>query len=128
DRWAQKYVEARNRKGPWLPLDQILHGAGDEILEEFWIGGLTKAERESWSGLWSRLEPWPDTLPGLKRLRSHYLLAALSNANMALSIALARHANLPWDQIFGTDTVQAAEFVLRLGGAAGLGERRGQPQ
>src|SRR3954470_9064150 len=27
DRWAQKYVEARNRKGPWLPLDQILEGA-----------------------------------------------------------------------------------------------------
>ena len=107
DRWAQKYVEARNRKGPWLPLDQILHRAGDEVLEEFRIGGLTEAERESWSGLWSRLEPWPDVAPGLKRLRSRYLLAALSNANMALSIALARHANLPWDQIFGTDTVRA---------------------
>src|SRR3954452_925327 len=40
DRWAQKYAEARDRRGPWLPLDQILHGAGDEILEEFQIGGL----------------------------------------------------------------------------------------
>jgi 2-haloacid dehalogenase len=107
DRWAQKYVEARNRKGPWLPLDEVLHRAGDEVLDEFRIEGLTKAERESWSGLWSRLDPWPDALPGLQRLRPRYLLAALSNANMALSIALARHANLPWDQIFGTDTVRA---------------------
>lgn len=107
DRWALKYAEARERKGPWIPLDQILHRAGDEVLEEFRIGGLTKAERASWSGLWSRLDPWPDVLPGLERLRSRYLLAALSNANMALSIALARHANLPWDQILGTDAVRA---------------------
>lgn len=107
ERWAQKYAEARNRNGTWLPLDQVLRGAGDELLEEFQIGGLTEAERESWSDLWSRLDPWLDTLPGLARLKSGYLLAALSNANLALSTALARRANLPWDRIFGTDTVQA---------------------
>jgi len=107
DRWAQKYVEARNRMGTWIPLDQVLHRAGEEVLEEFRIGGLTNAEPKSWCDMWSRLEPWPDVLPGLERLRSRYLVAALSNANTALSIALARHANLPWDQIFGTDTVRA---------------------
>ncbi|WP_165235709.1 haloacid dehalogenase type II [Aquisphaera insulae] len=106
DRWSRKYVVARSRNGPWRPLDQILHAAGEEILEEFRIQGLTKAERESWCGLWSRLDPWPDALPGLKRLKARFLLAALSNANMALSIALARHANLPWDQVLGPDTVQ----------------------
>ncbi|QEH32227.1 (S)-2-haloacid dehalogenase 4A [Aquisphaera giovannonii] len=107
DRWARKYAEARNRQGPWLPLDQILRRAGGEVLEEFRIKGLTPAEHESWSGLWSRLDPWPDTLPGLERLRSRYLLACLSNANTALSIALARHANLPWDQVLGPETVRA---------------------
>src|SRR4051794_7641608 len=35
DRWAQKYVEARNGKGPWLPLDRILRAAGVEVLDEF---------------------------------------------------------------------------------------------
>src|SRR5690348_8665079 len=83
DRWAQKYAEARNRNGPWLPLDQVLHRAGEEVLDEFRIGGLTNAERKSWCDLWTRLEPWPDTLPGLERLRSRYLLVALSNANTA---------------------------------------------
>ena len=106
DRWAQKYVEARTGNGRWVPLDQILHKAGNEVLDEFRVAGLTKAERENWCSLWSRLEPWPDVLPGLKRPRSRYLLAVLSNANVALSIALARHANLPWDQILGIDDVQ----------------------
>jgi 2-haloacid dehalogenase len=106
ERWAQKYAETRNR-GSWLPLDQVLRRAGEEVLEEFRIEGLTTAERESWCDRWSRLDPWPDVLPGMGRLKPRYLLAVLSNANLALSTALARHAGLPWDRIFGTDTVRA---------------------
>ncbi len=106
ERWAQKYAAAVQAGGPWRPLDEILRRAGLELLDEFHIG-LSKEDREWWINLWGRLDPWPDSVPGLARLRGRYRLVALSNANIALGKALAAHAGLPWDQIVAPDPVQA---------------------
>ena len=72
------------------------------------------------------MAPWPDVLPGMERLKPRYLLAVLSNANLDLSTALARHAHLPWDRIIGTDAVrvykpnpQVYEMALRELGLEG---------
>jgi 2-haloacid dehalogenase len=107
ERWRQKYAMAAAGGGLWRPLDQVLRQAGAEVLDEFHIVGLTDADRERWVDVWARLDPWPDAVPGLTKLRNRHLLVALSNANTALSITLANHARLPWDQVLGTDVVQA---------------------
>jgi 2-haloacid dehalogenase len=107
DRWREKYAQAVQQGGPWRPLDEILAQAGRELLDESHIDSLSKEDREWWISLWGRLDPWPDSVPGLTRLRERYRLVALSNANGALGKALAEHAGLPWDQIVAPDPVQA---------------------
>ena len=44
---------------------------------------------------WHRLEAWPDAVAGLTRLKARYIIAALSNGNVAMMTNLARYAGLP---------------------------------
>jgi len=88
-------------------LDDILRAAGDELLTELRVAGLSAEDRDRWLGAWGRLDPWPDAVAGLTELRYRYRVAALSNANVTLGTALARHAGLPWDVVLGPDTVRA---------------------
>jgi 2-haloacid dehalogenase len=65
------------------------------------------AEVDHLNRAWHRLDPWPDTVAGMQRLRQRYVLAALSNGNVALGVNLARHAGLPWDAILGAEVARA---------------------
>jgi len=55
---------------------------------------------------WHRLDPWPDVVPGLTRLRRSHVLAPLSNGNVALIVDMARRAGLPWDLVLGAEIVR----------------------
>ena len=52
---------------------------------------------------WRRLDPWPDAVPGLTRLKARFPIVTLSNGNVALMLELARHGGLPWDAILGAE-------------------------
>jgi 2-haloacid dehalogenase len=54
--------------------------------------------------VWHRLKPWPDTVRGLKRLKSKFIIATLSNGNTGLLVNMAKFAGLPWDCVFSSDT------------------------
>jgi 2-haloacid dehalogenase len=56
---------------------------------------------------WHRLDPWPDVVGGLARLKTHAIIAPLSNANIALMIDLSKRGGLPWDAILGAEVAQA---------------------
>ncbi|VCB52546.1 haloacid dehalogenase [Burkholderia pseudomallei] len=56
---------------------------------------------------WHRLDPWPDSVAGLTRLKAHYIIAPLSNGNVILMIDMAKRAGLPWDAILGAEVAQA---------------------
>lgn len=61
------------------------------------------------NAVWQRVEPWPDTVPGLQRLKRGYTLATLSNADMADMVKLAKHRDLPWDVILTAELAQAVK-------------------
>jgi len=107
DRWAAAYGrgtrQVREGKLSWTKVDRLLRLGLDELLEEFAITGLTPAEVEELSRVWQRLSPWPDAVPGLKRLRTRYIVAALSNGNVSLLVNLAKHAGLPWDCVLSSE-------------------------
>ena len=44
---------------------------------------------------------------GLGRLKRRFILATLSNGNVALMVNLAKHAGLPWDAILGAEIARA---------------------
>ena len=80
---------------------------GPSSLAEFGIPGLGEAEIEQLNRAWHRLDPWPDAVPGLTRLKRSYILATLSNGNVALMVNMARRAGLPWDAILGAEVARA---------------------
>jgi 2-haloacid dehalogenase len=72
---------------------------------------------------WHRLDPWPDAVPGLTRLKRKYVLATLSNGNVALLVNMAKRAGLPWDAILGAEVTRfyKPQPGCYLGTAAMLG-------
>ena len=111
DRWRARYQPAMDkvRKGerPWVKLDDLHRENLVELLQEFGIGGLSESEIDHLNRSWHRLDGWPDTVEGLTRLKRNYILATLSNGNVALMVNMAKHAGLPWDAILGAEVAQA---------------------
>ncbi len=128
DAWRGKYQPSmeRVRKGerPWTKLDDLHRESLLELLKEFKIKGLDKNEIEDFNKAWHRLDPWPDTVEGLTRLKSKYVIATLSNGNVALLTNMAKRAGLPWDAILGAEPAQAykptPESYLRTADFLGL--------
>jgi 2-haloacid dehalogenase len=56
-----------------------------------------------WNLAWHQLDPWPDTVEGLSRLKQRFPIVTLSNGNVAMMVAMARHGGLPWDAILGAE-------------------------
>jgi 2-haloacid dehalogenase len=105
DRWRAGYGPAMDkvRKGqrPWTKLDDLHRELLEDLLKEFHIEGLTEVEKDQWNHVWHRLKPWPDSVAGLTRLKTKYVIAPCSNGNVALITNMAKHAGLPWDLVLG---------------------------
>ena len=110
DRWRLGYRPAMDkvRKGqiPWTRLDDLHRVILEELLKEYKISGLTEDEKVQWTYVWRRLKPWPDSVEGLTRLKKKYIIAPLSNGNIALMTNLAKFGGLPWDAILGAELVK----------------------
>jgi 2-haloacid dehalogenase len=110
DAWRGRYQpsleEVRSGRRPWTPLDALHRESLQALLGEFGLGGLAEADVEHLNRVWHRLDPWPDAVPGLTRLRRRYVLATLSNGNVALIVNMARRAGLPWDAVLGAEVAR----------------------
>lgn len=110
DAWRAGYAPAMNRvrRGelPWTKLDRLHRMTLDRLLVEFGVTGLSEAETDHLNRVWHRLKPWPDSVGGLTRLKKTYVIAPLSNGNVALLTNMAKHAGLPWDCILGAEVAR----------------------
>ena len=111
DAWRANYQPSmeRVRSGarPWTILDVLHRETLDELLPRFGLAMLDEGERDHLNRAWHRLAPWPDTVEGLTRLKRKFIIATLSNGNVALLVNLAKHAGLPWDTVFASETFRA---------------------
>ena len=111
DRWRALYQpameEVRRGRRPWTRLDDLHRDNLRVVLDEFGLAGLNESEIEHLNRAWHRLDPWPDAVDGLTRLRRRFILATLSNGNVALLVDMARRAGLPWDAILGAEVARA---------------------
>src|SRR3954466_15532520 len=110
DAWRARYQPqletVRSGERKWVVLDVLHREALDDVLAELGLE-LAAGERDGVTLPWHRLDPWPDTVPGLARLKRRYVLAPCSNGHIAQSVALARHAGLPLDAIPRPDIARA---------------------
>jgi 2-haloacid dehalogenase len=107
DAWRGAYQpsmqEVRDGRLPWTRIDDLHRRSLEQLLDRFEVRGLDEATLRRINTIWHRLQPWPDAIAGLARLRRRYILATLSNGNVALLTNMARHAGLPWDCILSAE-------------------------
>jgi 2-haloacid dehalogenase len=107
DAWRAAYRPSmdRVRKGelPWTGLDDLHRASLAGLVAGFGIAGLGQGDLDEINLLWHRLRPWPDSVAGLARLGRRFIVATLSNGNVALQVNLAKAAGLRWDMIFASD-------------------------
>jgi 2-haloacid dehalogenase len=111
DRWRALYAPsmAKVSRGeePFVQLDVLHRRNLLEVLAEDGVHNLSEGEVDDLAHAWRRLDPWPDVLSGMARLKTKYVLANLSNGSVALSVAMARRSGLPWDVILGAEVAHA---------------------
>jgi 2-haloacid dehalogenase len=107
DGWRSGYAPAmdRVRRGelPWASIDVLHRMILTELLSKSRIVSLSEDEKDEFNRVWHRLEPWPDSVRGLARIKKRYIIATLSNGNMGLLVDMAKHAGLPWDCVLSAE-------------------------
>ena len=110
DEWRGAYGPSMNRvrKGelPWTKLDALHRMSLDTLLTKHNITQLTEPEKVQFNKVWHRGRPWPDSVPGLTRLKTRFTIAPLSNGNISLLTDMAKHSGIPWDCILGAELVR----------------------
>ncbi|HEY2968297.1 MAG TPA: haloacid dehalogenase type II [Casimicrobiaceae bacterium] len=107
DAWRGQYQpamdEVRSGRLPFSKLDALHRRNLDVILKDFGLDNIDEPTRANLNLAWHRLDAWPDTKPGLERLRTKFRIAPCSNGNISLMVDLARRNGLVWDAILGAE-------------------------
>jgi 2-haloacid dehalogenase len=107
DAWRGAYWpsmdEVRTGTRVWADLDVLQRESVEVLAPKFGASGLDGAALDELVLMWHELPPWPDSVEGLHRLRSHYVIAPLSNGHVALLVRMAKAAGITWDTVFGAD-------------------------
>ena len=73
------------------------------MLETFGIDSLSETQKQDLNLIWHRLNPWPDSVEGLTRLKQKFTIVTLSNGNLSLLADMAKNSGLPWDLILSAE-------------------------
>src|SRR5579859_1318909 len=95
DEWRREgYIRgiARIRAGetPYVSSDELFRRKLDELLPKYGLNGLDEPEVQHLAHAWRRLDPWPDTVAWLARLKSRFFITPLSNGSFATLTRMAK--------------------------------------
>jgi 2-haloacid dehalogenase len=111
DAWRREYSpsmeEIRSGRRPYVRLDVLHRENLVKVLARYGVGGVPDSAVDELNLAWHRLDPWPDSVEALCRLKREFIIAPLSNGNIRLMVDMARRAGLPWDAILGAEVVRA---------------------
>ncbi|MFJ4207985.1 haloacid dehalogenase type II [Paenarthrobacter sp. NPDC089675] len=107
DEWRDAYRPgmdaAMEANDAWVNVDDIYRQALYTLTPKFGLNELPADAYEELAGVWTKLIPWGDSVPGLTRLRSRFIIGTMSNGNVRMLTDMARHAGLPWDVILSAE-------------------------
>ena len=92
--WRAGYKPAMREvmdRGEWIILDVLHRRILDKMLHDFGLDALAEAERQQLNLVWHRLDPWPDSVAGLTRLKQKFIICSLSNCNIGLLTEMAKY-------------------------------------
>lgn len=102
-RYGPSMAPIRDGAREWTRLDVLHRENLIATLAEFGLDGLDGDQINDLNRAWHRLDPWPDSVAGLARLKTRFILAGLSNGNIELIVNMAKHAGLLWDVVLGAE-------------------------
>lgn len=109
--WRAGYQPAmqRVRSGElgWTLIDDLHRMILDGLLPQFGLQDLGGDQKRWLNQAWHRLDPWPDAVAGLTRLKARFTVCTLSNGNLELLTNMAKRAGLPWDCILSAEVFRA---------------------
>lgn len=110
--WRQLYRTVLDQiiagQRPWLRVDRIYRETLDDLLQQHGLSAtFTPGERDELNQVWARLDPWPDSVEGLARLRRRFVISTLSNAGMRTMVAVVKHAGLPFDAVLTAELARS---------------------
>ncbi|MEO6625519.1 MAG: haloacid dehalogenase type II [Burkholderiaceae bacterium] len=109
--WRAGYQPAMRRvmsgELPWTLIDDLHRMILDDVLKGLAITHLSEAQKVHLNKAWHRLDPWPDVVAGLTRLKSRFTICTLSNGNIGLLTNMAKRAGLPWDCVLSAEVFRA---------------------
>lgn len=117
DEWRSLYEpsmeKVRSGGRPWVPLRVLNRESLEVMLKRHGVdvAELPAEELTELNRSWERLDPWPDSVEGLRRLRTRFAIGPLSNGDIAGMMRLARFASLPWDVITGAELTRSYKPV-----------------
>lgn len=104
DNWRAGYAPAmdRVRRGelPWTRIDDLHRMILVELLGD---AAVSDEDVDHLNRAWHRLDPWPDSIVGLARLKERFTITTLSNGNLSLLTNMAKRAGLPWDCVISAE-------------------------
>jgi len=107
-----KWAAASGKQGDWVALVdgwRAVYAASMDVVRKnpqngyVILKGLDDADLHHLTMGWHRLHPWPDSVAGLTRLKTKYIISPLSNGNVALLTEMAKFAGLPWDLVMSAE-------------------------
>jgi 2-haloacid dehalogenase len=113
DAWRRRYQPAmeavRSGARSFARLDTLHRENLEAVLRDAGAdpARIPESELDALNRAWHRLDPWPDAVAGLARLKRRFVIAPLSNGNVALLLNMAKRAGLPWDAILGAEIAGA---------------------
>jgi 2-haloacid dehalogenase len=107
DGYRGRVEDVRLGKRPWAKLDVLLQEAFVDLVNKYNLDRLDPAGLARLRNIWHALDPWPDSLGGLHRLKRKFVISALSNGNVLLLADMARTGQLGWDCIMSAELVRA---------------------
>jgi 2-haloacid dehalogenase len=127
DAWRLDFVlsmaKVRTGEREWADQDQLQRESMAMLAPQFGVLGVDGDALDELVRMWHELPAWPDSVAGVEKLRSRYIVAPLSNGHVAMLVRLARAAGITWDAVLGADIFRhyKPDPETYLGAAALLG-------
>ena len=125
--WRLEYQpilsKVNKKKIPWMILDDLHLISLNTVLKKMEVQNITKEQKKELVFLWHKLEPWEDSIKGLKLLARNYITCSLSNGNISLQKNLLKYAKLDFNFIFSAENFKKykPDLSVYLGAANNLG-------
>jgi 2-haloacid dehalogenase len=107
DEWRAGYQPAMTRvrdgHAPYEILDVLHRRNLDAFKHKFGLQALAEATLDELTLAWHRLDAWEDAKRAFPRLRERFLMAPVSNGNIAIMVDIARRNAILWDAVLGAD-------------------------